>query len=132
MDKNFRVELFGKINCEKCDALKKRIQILLKKNNSYKTNFSYIYYDLSTVEGLCAFAKAETVNSQRIPTIQITKFNKESGEYQKIPDNRPEEYKEGKLFVPVYFQLETDYSDQKRSVIRPNEIEELFCMALNN
>jgi len=132
MDKKYRIELFGKKNCEKCSALKKRIRSMLEKTGAYRKEIAYHYHDLGTLDGLVAFAKAETVNGQRIPALQITKYDPEKKEYRKIPDPRRETVINHRLFVPVYLQLETDYSDPARAVIRPNQIREMLKLALQN
>jgi hypothetical protein len=129
MPKTYRIELFGKKDCEKCDALKKRIHSLLEKEETYRKTFAYHYHDLGTLEGLMAFARAETVNGQRIPAIQITRYDSHRKKYRKIPDPRKEGIQENRLFVPVYLQLETDYSDQNRAVIKPRQIKALLDLA---
>ena len=130
--KKFQIEMFGKDNCDKCKSLKNRIDKILEKEQLFEKNFSIAYHNISTIEGLISFAKAQTVNGQRIPTIQISKYNAQTQKYEIIDDNRPESYIEDRLFVPIFLQLETDYSDEKRSVIKPKEIKGLLNIALNS
>jgi len=127
--KRFKINIYGKEGCQKCTALKSRIESMLKKNQKFN-DFEMAYYDVKTIEGLIAYANAETVNGQRIPSLQILEMDSESNQYVKIRDPRKEERKEGKLFVPTYLQLETDYSDPKKAVIKPKEIENLMLLAM--
>ena len=123
----YLIQIYGKKNCPKCDSLKKRIHTLLK-DNQYP-DFQTAYYDVTTEEGLFQFAKAETINGQRIPALQILRYNQLSQKYEKILDPRKEEIKNGKLFIPVYLQLETDYSNPGQSVIKPEDILSLMTLA---
>jgi len=123
----FVIALYGKEGCAKCKSLLGRVSAILKQDR-YQV-FSLRYFDLSTRAGLVAMALGETVNGQRLPTLQIMRKTAEG--LEKIRDPRREESRKDRLFVPVYLQLETDYSDPARSVIKPAEVEELMNIALS-
>ncbi len=130
MKEKYQIAVYGKEGCDKCVALKGRISKMLE-NREYK-DFTLKYYDLKTIEGLVAYAKAETVNGQRIPSLQILKYNPGQNVYRKIKDFRREQVINNKLFFPTYLQLETDYSNPQRAVIKPKDIKELLALALNH
>lgn len=130
-EKKYQIALFGKTNCDKCSALKKRVSKLLENNDKY-SDFYLEYFNISTLDGLCEYANAETINGQRIPGIQIRKYSENNSKYEKVSDPRDEQMIDGKLFVPVYLQLETDYSDAKRSVIKNESVKALMDLALEN
>jgi len=129
MPKQYQIEIFGKKGCQKCTSLKKRVQRILDKETQFR-DFAMAYHDLTTVDGLYACARAETVSGQRIPAVQVTRYNPRRKKYEKISDPRPETRRNGKLCVPVYLQLETDYSSAKNAVIKPVEVKELMSMAV--
>jgi hypothetical protein len=130
MKGKYQIAVYGKEGCDKCVALKERIGKMLQ-NQEYR-DFSLKYYDLTTIEGLVAYAKAETVNGQRIPSLQIMKYNQDRQNYSKIKDRRKEKLINNRLFYPTYLQLETDYSDPQRAVIKPKDIKELLSLAKDN
>lgn len=92
-------------------------------------DFDMDYQNLSTVSGMAAYAMSETVNGQRIPALQIMKYNKEKKTYEKLADPRKETPdKDGQLFVPVYLQAQTNYGRENEE-ISGNEITELLKLA---
>jgi len=99
-------------------------------DNAVERNFVLDYQNLSTAEGMAAYAKSETVNGQRIPALQIMKYNPEEEVYCKIPDTRPEHYDDatGELIVPAYLQLQMGASPH--STITGELISELMDIAL--
>jgi thiol-disulfide isomerase/thioredoxin len=129
INKNFLIVIFGKDECPHCDALYENVVNILDENS--KEDFSLDFQNLSRREGLVAFAKAETVNGQRIPALQILKFDKNDKSYKKIVDSRKEEYltDENKYFYPTYLQLQTDYANKKD--ITQEEILDLMDLARN-
>ena len=130
MKEKYQIAVYGKEGCDKCVTLKGRVSKMLE-NREYK-DFTLKYYDLKTIEGLVAYAKAETVNGQRIPSLQILKYNPGQNVYRKIKDYRREQVINNKLFYPTYLQLETDYSNPLRAVIKPKDIKELLSLAINH
>ncbi|MFP4444594.1 MAG: Hpt domain-containing protein [Spirochaetia bacterium] len=92
--------------------------------------FELDYQDLSTVEGMMAYAGSETVNGQRIPALQVMKYDSSKNAYVKIRDSRPEAYNEetGELHVPVYLQLQTNYGSS-RPAIKGADVRELLSLA---
>ena len=47
-----------------------------------------------------------------------------------MTDPRPERTENGRLIVPTYIQAETDYSSPDRATIKPQTIDELLTMAM--
>jgi len=119
----FVVQVFGKEGCPKCKVLNRRIDKILGREEW--ADFEKVYYDITTVEGLVAFGKAECLNAQRIPSFLVC-IKDESGEVHKIPERFEEGYDEetGRYRVPTYVGLETDYS--RGGVITPDDIERVF------
>ncbi|MCK5849089.1 MAG: hypothetical protein KAH01_07845 [Caldisericia bacterium] len=112
-NKKFLIVIFGKDRCPHCDILHKNVMNILDETQN--EDFSLDFQNLSRREGLVAFAKAETINGQRIPALQIMKFNKDEDSYKKIVDTRKEGFVEEKseFFYPTYLQLQTDYANNK-------------------
>jgi hypothetical protein len=107
--KPYLIVIYGKDGCDKCALLKRRVSGILAKGNQ---DFDMDYQNLSTAEGMAAYALAETVNGQRIPALQIMRYDEDRKTYVKIPDPRPEVTgdEDGRVFVPVYLQIQTDYA----------------------
>lgn len=128
--KPYLIVLYGKNDCALCARLREEVEMVLK-DEAFRRDFDLDYQNLSTAEGMVAYAKSETVNGQRIPAIQIMKFNHAGGAYRKIPDTRPERRDEGngELVVPVYLQLETEYGSPQPE-ITGERIRELMGLAV--
>ena len=124
--KKYLIVIYGKDGCEKCARLKKEVSLLLEEDNSMN-DFDMDYQNLSTIEGMQAYALAETVNGQRIPALQIMKYSEEKESYVKIPYPGNGKDSDDKPFM-YYLQLETDYSSDNAS-ISTDKIEELMSMA---
>jgi glutaredoxin len=125
--KPYLIVIYGKDGCDKCALLKRRVSSLLAKGNQ---DFDLDYQNLSTAEGMAAYALAETVNGQRIPAMQIMRYNEDRKTYVKIPDPRPEvtDSENGRVFVPVYLQIQTDYASGS-GVITPADVTRLMVLA---
>ena len=106
--KPFLFVIYGKDNCSKCAKLKQEVGMLLN-DETMSADFDMDYQNLSTASGMAAYAMSETVNGQRIPALQIMKYDNAKKSYVKIPDPREESY--GLGFVPVYLQLQTNYGN---------------------
>jgi hypothetical protein len=124
------ITVFGKEGCDKCKALKGRLGRVLQDKRF--SQFRMQYHDVMTIDGKVAFANAETVNGQRIPTMQVLKWNEKEQRYERMNDPRPQRREQGRLIVPTYLQLETDYSDPSRATIKPTDIEGVLDLALRN
>lgn len=131
MQKKYLIVIYGKDGCEKCARLKLNVKALLA-NESLGRDFDMDYQNLSTAEGMAAYAAAETINGQRLPGLQIMKYNEGKRTYTKIADPRPESFdaKTKKLFVPSYLQLQTDYYGSYAQEISDKEILELADLAI--
>lgn len=128
--KPYLIVLYGKNDCALCARLREEVEMVLK-DEAFRRDFDLDYQNLSTAEGMVAYAKSETVNGQRIPALQIMKFNHADGAYRKIPDTRLERYDEGngELVVPAYLQLQTQYGSPQYE-ITGERIRELMGLAV--
>lgn len=122
----FQVQVFGKKGCPKCKVLNRRMDKILKKEE-WK-DFEKVYFDITTVDGLVHFGKAECLNSQRIPSFLVCSLD-ETGEPHKIRQTFPEgKDSSGTYRVPVFVSLQTDYSNG--GVIKPSDVERIFGEAV--
>ncbi|MBN2343711.1 MAG: hypothetical protein JXX29_21230 [Deltaproteobacteria bacterium] len=126
--KPYVIVIYGKDGCDLCVRLKNEVSVGLIENK-LDTGIGLDYQNLATQEGMVAYAVSETINGQRIPALQLMKFDHEKNTYCKIPDNRPERRNEatGELEVPVYLQLQTDYTAE-RPEIQWRQVQELIDM----
>lgn len=113
----YLIVIYGKDGCDKCARLKKNVKAMLK-DKALSADFAMDYQNLSYVEGMAAYAMAETINGQRLPCLQIMRYDVESRSYQKIPDPRPEFFnaETKRLFVPTYLQLQTEYGKSVKEI----------------
>lgn len=124
----FQVHVFGKKGCPKCKVLNKRMDKILQKKEW--EHFEKSYFDITTVDGLVNFGKAEAMNSQRIPSFLICTVD-EDGESHKIRETFSEGADEnGAYRVPTYVGFQTDYTNG--GVIRPSDIENVFKEAIES
>lgn len=128
-NKPYLLVIFGKDECPRCARLEEDIKEILQED-ALREKVDLDYQNLSTADGMLAYAKAETVNGQRIPALQLLRYDNEESAYTKIPDKRGESFddKKGRLFVPVYLQLETDYSSSGGGITK-EKIRELLAPA---
>ena len=125
----YLIVIYGKQGCDMCARLRDQVSLMLDEEN-LEGEFDLDYQDLSTTEGMMAYARSETVNGQRIPALQVMKYDNSRNAYIKIRDSRPETYNEetGQLYVPVYLQLQTDYSSSSPAIEKA-EVRELLSLA---
>jgi hypothetical protein len=127
-NKPYLIVIYGKDGCEKCARLKLEVNSMLE-DGTLAPEFGMDYQNLSTANGMAAYALAETVNGQRIPALQIMKYSGEKNLYAKIPDPRPEKLRNKKdFFVPVYLQLQTEYGSNEHAISRA-DIAPLIALA---
>ena len=69
--KTFRVLVFGKVGCDKCAMLNRRLDRLFAEESWQ--DFEKQYCDIETEEGLIAFCRAQCVNPSRIPALLVTR-----------------------------------------------------------
>ncbi len=124
--KKYLMVIYGKNGCEKCVKLKNDVSMILEQDSSAE-DFDMDYQNLSTVEGMQAYALAETVNGQRLPALQVMKYSEEKDSYVKIPYPSTADYTGGEI-KPYYLQIETDYSGEN-SLIDTGEIKKLMSIA---
>lgn len=122
MEKEFRILVFGKTGCQKCDMLKRRLDKMLTEEAWQ--GFEKQYCDLGTVDGLVSFCKSECLNPSRIPAMLVTRRNPASGEFEPVENPTPGVKDEicGKSRLYQYVGLQTDYSDTGKGVITPRMI----------
>lgn len=108
----YMIVIYGKDNCPHCKELHKIVDEIL---HTKPLGFFADVQNLSTRQGLVAYAKAETINGQRIPALQIMKWNDASKKYEKIHDQRNPVYNQqnGIEYLPTYLQLQTDYANHQ-------------------
>ena len=127
--KPYLVVIYGKNGCDRCARLLHDVKSVLGESG-LGDEFDLDYQNLSTVDGMIAYAVSETVNGQRLPALQIMKYEGVSGSYVKILDTRSGVSFSGggEFFEPVYLQIQTDYSSAG-GPIGKDEIMELLEIA---
>ena len=105
------IVVYGKDGCDLCVRLKNEVSAGLARER-LEMQIGVDYQNLSTRDGMVAYALSETINGQRIPALQLMKFDEGKKAYCKIRDVRPESRNKatGALNVPVYLQLQTDHT----------------------
>ncbi|MBT3285806.1 MAG: hypothetical protein HN849_16990 [Victivallales bacterium] len=128
--KTYRVLIFGKEGCQKCEVLKERLGKTLAKKEW--ADFEKQYLSVKTVDGLIAFSRAQCVNPSRIPAMVVTKRDPETGDYAFLPNPAPgvpdAVCMKSKLYQ--YLGLQTDYSTLGKGVISSKMITAVLGQAL--
>lgn len=122
MSKPYRIQVFGKMDCDKCKTLNQRLDKLLEKEEWQ--DFEKVYYDLLTVDGLVAFSEAECINPQRIPAMLVMRLDEATGGYVPVANARPGKHDDvcGAARLYPFLGLQTDYSDRGRGIISPRMV----------
>jgi hypothetical protein len=130
MGKPYRIQVFGKLDCDKCKTLNQRLDKLLEREEWQA--FEKAYFDVLTVEGMVAFSEAECINPHRIPALLVTRLNPETGEYEPVVNPRPGAPDEvcGAARLYTYQGLQTDYSEQGRGLISPRMLTAVLAESL--
>jgi hypothetical protein len=127
--KTYRVLIFGKEGCPKCNVLKERVGKTLARDEW--RDFDEQYLSVKTVEGLVAFSRAQCINPSRIPALLVAKRDPETGKYQFLPNPAPGEAdsvcRKSKLYQ--YLGLQTDYSAVGKGVISSKMITKVLAQA---
>ncbi len=128
----YQVLVFGKVGCQKCAVLEKRLDDLLAKDEW--RGFSKRKFDLGTEDGLVEFARLECLNPQRVPGFVVARKNPETDRFEPLPNPGPkaEPGKKdvcGNSRLYSWLGLQTDYSDQGRGVISPKMITAILTEA---
>lgn len=130
MEKDYCVFVFGKAGCDKCKVLNQRLDQLLARPEWVR--FEKTYHDLTTVDGLVAFSKAECVNPQRIPAMMVMRRSPETSSYQPVltrdPGHADPVCRQSRLHQ--FLGLQTDYSAEGKGVITPKMIEAVLREAM--
>jgi len=123
--KRFQVAVFGKEGCDKCEAVKKRLNKILQEK-PYE-EFEFVYCDLGTVEGLVRFCRCEVLNPQRIPSLMV--YHRQADQQRDDPSPvRCKRKLATEEEIETFLALETDY--KATGVITPKMIEEVLNQAM--
>jgi glutaredoxin len=121
MEKQYKVQVFGKAGCDKCKMLNRRLDKLFQLPEWQ--DFEKEYCDLETERGLVAFCRTQCVNPNRIPALVINR-RKNDGTYEPVENmalgERDPVCGASKLYQ--YLGLQTDYTPTGRGVISPKMI----------
>lgn len=130
MEKDYCVLVFGKTGCDKCKVLNQRLDQILARPEWLR--FGKTYHDLTTLDGLVAFSKAECVNPQRIPAMMVTRRSPGTGRFQPVMTRDPgrDDPVCGRSRLHQYVGLQTDYSADGKGVITPKMIASVLQEAL--
>lgn len=121
MARAYRITVFGRPGCDKCQHLLRRAEALLAQGEW--ADFEIVYEDLGTPEGLVAFCKAEVLNPNRLPAMIVSKRNPETGAYEPLPDpRRGEPGAAGRTRLFGVLGLQTDYTEAGGGVLTPGMI----------
>lgn len=130
MSNTLKVMVFGKAGCDKCTALNRRLERMLKQEEW--RGLEKEYCDLETEDGLVAFSEAECINPQRIPAMILARKEEETGEVAYVVNPRPGAA--GTVcddsLLYQYLGLQTDYSQKGKGVLRPEMIEYVLRLAV--
>jgi len=120
--KTFRVMVFGKVGCDKCAMLNRRLDRLFAEEAWQ--DFEKQYCDIETEEGLIAFCRAQCVNPSRIPALLVTR-RQPDGSYAPLPSRCAGTADDvcGRSRLYQFLGLQTDYSDAGHGLITPAMIE---------
>jgi len=127
MTKPFQIHIFGKQDCKKCGLLHQRLDKLLASDDGH--DFTKLYSDVETEDGIIAFCQAECINPQRIPAFLVEQLDPATDRYQPIPNPGAGEPDPvcGASKLYLYLGLQTDYSEAGGGLITPQMIK--ACMA---
>ena len=125
----FTINVFGKHGCAKCAMLNRRIDQLLTKEQY--ADFTKVYRDVLTEDGLMTFCKAECLNPSRIPAIVISVTGADGKDHyleNPTPGAADPVCKDSKLYQ--YLGIQTDYSPEGKGVITPEMVQKILDEAL--
>ena len=117
-NKPYLIVIYGKDGCGKCVSLRQDVGLVLE-DRAFSAWFDADYQNLSTANGMAAYAIAETINGQRLPAVQIMEYSAERAVYVKMRD----------LAGDDYLQLQTVYAPVE-SLISKMDITSLLDKAL--
>ncbi len=120
MAKPFQVVVFGKVGCDKCKILQKRVDDLLAKPEW--ADFEKAYFDVETVDGLVEFCKAECLNPQRLPAMLVRRAAGSGVEAIPVEPSAVPDPVLGQTRLYHILGLQTDYGAEGRGVVSPRMI----------
>jgi hypothetical protein len=127
--KPYRVEVFGKKDCEKCGVLNQRLDKLLVSEDWQ--DFEKQYRDMGTKDGIVAFCLTECLDPQRLPAMVVTRWNDEKKTYEPVPNRTPgvRDALCGQSRLYQYVGLQTDYAGSGKGIISPKMIAAILSEA---
>ena len=120
MDRPYQVVVFGKVGCDKCKVLQKRVDDMLSKPEW--ADFEKAYFDVETVDGLVEFCKAECLNPQRLPAMLVRRVTGSGAKAIPVEPSAVPDPVLGQTRLYHILGLQTDYSDEGRGVVTPRMI----------
>ncbi|MBM4153486.1 MAG: hypothetical protein FJ221_00445 [Lentisphaerae bacterium] len=120
MARPYQVVVFGKVGCDKCKILQKRVDDLLAKPEW--ADFEKAYFDVETVDGLVEFCKAECLNPQRLPAMVVRRVGDAGAAAIPVEPTAVPDPVLGQARLYHILGLQTDYSDEGRGVVSPRMI----------
>lgn len=120
MARPYQVVVFGKVGCDKCKILQKRVDDLLAKPEW--ADFEKAYFDVETVDGLVEFCKAECLNPQRLPAMVVRRVGEAGAAAIPVEPTAVPDPVLGQTRLYHILGLQTDYSDEGRGVVSPRMI----------
>lgn len=126
-NKTFEVLVFGKVGCDKCKALLRRVDALLEQPEW--AEFERVYLDVETVDGLVEFCRLECLNPQRIPAMVVRRRTAAgSVPIAAPPGATPDSVLRSSRLYHI-LGLQTDY-ERGRGVLTPEMVEAVLRQAL--
>lgn len=127
MSKPYQAVVFGKVGCDKCKMLQKRVDDLLAKPEW--AGFEKAYFDVESVDGLVEFCKAECLNPQRLPAMVARRATESGWEFIAVEPSAVPDPVLGQSRLYHILGLQTDYSEDGRGVVSPRMITAVLTAA---
>ena len=121
MDRPYQVVVFGKVGCDKCKVLQKRVDDLVAKPEW--ADFEKAYFDVETVDGLVEFCKAECLNPQRLPAMLVRRVTESGAKAIPVEPSAVPDPVLGQTRLYHILGLQTDYSETGSGLITPQMLE---------
>lgn len=120
MSKPFQAVVFGKVGCDKCKLLTKRVDDLLAKPEW--EDFERVYLDVETIDGLVEFCRAECLNPQRLPALVVRQVTDDGPGMIPVEPSAAPDPDLGAARLYHIAGLQTDYTAEGRGVVTPRMI----------
>jgi hypothetical protein len=132
MTKPFQIAVFGKPDCEKCGLLNRRLDDLLARDEW--ADFDKIVHDVTTVNGLVAFAQTECLNPSRIPGFLVSRWDAGSQTYRPLSQTLTPATARCSCasLLTLHLGLQTDYGPGGKGLLSPTSIRAVLSAARNH